>query len=66
METISRLRALLLESFGANARQATQHEIFEELMVHKQRLLKVLDVGPRDPQELREIESGANLPSLSF
>lgn len=33
-------------------------ELFEELMVQKPRLLKLVDVGPRSAQEQKEVESG--------
>jgi nuclear pore complex protein Nup205 len=58
MESISRLRATLLASLGTRGAQHGDQELFDELMVHQQCLLKLFDVGPRNPQEQREIESG--------
>lgn len=58
MESISRLRAILLTSLGSRGAQHGEQELFDELMVHQQRLLTLLDVGPRNAQEQREIESG--------
>lgn len=58
METISRLRSVLLNSLGSRGLQHGEQELFDELMVHKTRLLHVFDVGPRNTQEQRDIESG--------
>src|SRR6202167_2892836 len=59
MESISRLRTILLTALGSRGAQHGEQELFDELMVHQQCLLKLFDVGPRNPQEQREIESGA-------
>jgi len=58
MESISRLRAVLLDSFGPRGSQRGGQELFDELMVHKTRLLSLFDVGPRNAQEQSEIQSG--------
>lgn len=58
MESISRLRTILLTSLGARGAQHGEQELFDELMVHQQRLQTLFDVGPRNSQEQREIESG--------
>lgn len=58
MESISRLRSTLLTALGSRGEQHGEQELFDELLVHQQRLLKLFDVGPRSPQEQREIESG--------
>ena len=59
MESISRLRTILLTSLGSRGAQHGEQGLFDELMVHQPCLLKLFDVGPRNPQEQREIESGA-------
>lgn len=59
METISRLRAVLLASLSPHGSQNHgEQELFDELMVHQSRLLDLLEVGPRNQQEQRELESG--------
>lgn len=58
METISRLRAVLLTSLSSRPSQHGEQELFDELMVHKPCLLNLFDVGPRNQQEQRELESG--------
>ncbi|KAJ7777509.1 nucleoporin Nup186/Nup192/Nup205 [Mycena maculata] len=57
METIGRLRLVLLNAISRGIHNGEQ-ELFDELMVHKSCLLKLFDVGPRNPQEQRELESG--------
>ncbi|KAK0478734.1 nucleoporin Nup186/Nup192/Nup205 [Armillaria novae-zelandiae] len=61
MESISRLRQALFDTFSgkhvANGGQA----LLDELMVAKPRLLKLFDVGARNQQEQKEIESGKAL-----
>jgi nuclear pore complex protein Nup205 len=59
MESISRLRTILLTSLGVRGAQHGEQELLDELMVHRPCLLKIFDVGPRNQQEQREIESGA-------
>ncbi|KAJ7160759.1 nucleoporin Nup186/Nup192/Nup205 [Mycena filopes] len=55
MESIGRLRLILLNIItGRHAEQ----ELFDELMVHKSCLLNLFDVGARNQQEQRELESG--------
>jgi len=63
METISRLRSALLNALGGGGSQHAEQEVFDELMVHKARLVKVFDVGIRNVDHQKEMESG---PSLSF
>jgi nuclear pore complex protein Nup205 len=58
MESISRLRAVLLNSFGPRGSLQGEQELFDELMMHKTRLLHLFDVGPRNAQERSDIESG--------
>ncbi|KAJ7279033.1 hypothetical protein C8J57DRAFT_1434189 [Mycena rebaudengoi] len=49
MESIGRLRLVLLNAIGGRGLQHGEQELFDELMVHKSR---------RNPQEQRELESG--------
>ncbi|KAF7373366.1 hypothetical protein MSAN_00546200 [Mycena sanguinolenta] len=61
METIGRLRVVLLNTLQVASGRGVQHgeqELFDELMVHKSCLLNLFDVGARNPQEQRELESG--------
>ncbi|RDB19677.1 hypothetical protein Hypma_013316 [Hypsizygus marmoreus] len=58
MESISRLRELLDMVLDPRGIQHVEQELFDELMVQKPRLLQLLNVGGRNPQEQREIESG--------
>ncbi|KAJ3995979.1 nucleoporin Nup186/Nup192/Nup205 [Lentinula boryana] len=58
METIFQLRTLLLAALADRGAQNVEQELFDSLMVHKSRLANVFDVGNRNPQEQKEIESG--------
>ena len=60
MDTIFRLREALVRvlSYSSEDPSHADQELFEELMVQKTRLLSLLDVGQRSPQEQREVESG--------
>lgn len=58
MESIGRLRLVLLNAIGGRGLQHGEQELFDELMVHKSSLLNLFDVGGRNPQEQRELESG--------
>lgn len=58
MESISRLRELLARVIDNPEASHEEQELFDELMVQKSRLLTLLEVGGRNQQEQREIESG--------
>ncbi|KAJ7620549.1 nucleoporin Nup186/Nup192/Nup205 [Mycena polygramma] len=58
MESIARLRVVLLNALSGRGVQHGEQELFDELMVHKSCLVNLFDVGPRNPQEQRELESG--------
>ncbi|KAF8637106.1 hypothetical protein AX17_003010 [Amanita inopinata Kibby_2008] len=58
MESIHRLREALLRVLSGHESSQVDQELFDELVIQKPRLLKVLDVGPRSQEERREIESG--------
>jgi len=58
MESISRLRGVLLSALGSRGLQHGEQELFDELMVNRLHLLNLFDVGPRSMQEQREMESG--------
>jgi hypothetical protein len=58
MNTIHRLREVLSRVLASPDTSHNGQELFDELMVQKARLLKLFDVGLRNPQEQREIESG--------
>jgi hypothetical protein len=58
MNSIYRLRESLYRALSSPETHNDESELFDELMVQKPRLLKLLDVGPRNVQEQRELESG--------
>ncbi|KAF8622638.1 hypothetical protein AX15_006886 [Amanita polypyramis BW_CC] len=58
MESISLLREALLKVLSGHVTPEIEQEMFDELMIQKPRLLNVLDVGQRSPEEKREVESG--------
>jgi len=58
MNSISWLREVLIRVLTTPKPEHDEQELFEQLMIQKPRLLKLLDVGPRNPQEQREVESG--------
>jgi nuclear pore complex protein Nup205 len=59
MASISRLRYALYNAlFNV---QFDEQELFDELLVQKSRLLNLLNVGPRNADEQREIASGVFL-----
>ncbi|RDX43688.1 hypothetical protein OH76DRAFT_1188692 [Lentinus brumalis] len=58
MSSVSRLRAILSSAFSSRGLSNGEQEFFEELMAHKPQLVSLYDVGPRNPQEQRELESG--------
>lgn len=58
MENIRRLRDILIRALASQDSHHNEQELFDELMVQKQRLLKLFDVGQRNPQEQSEVESG--------
>ena len=58
MNSISWLREVLIRVLTTPEPELDEQELFEQLMIQKPRLLKLLDVGPRNPQEQREVESG--------
>ncbi|KAI0324921.1 hypothetical protein GY45DRAFT_1331027 [Cubamyces sp. BRFM 1775] len=58
MASVSRLRAILQSAFGPRGLPNGEQELFEQLMAHRPQLVDLYDVGPRNPQEQRELESG--------
>lgn len=58
MESIGRLRLVLLNAIAGRGAGHTEQELFDELMIHKPSLLNLFDVGARSQQEQRELESG--------
>ena len=62
MQSVSRLRELLVTVLDTGLLDHGEQELFDELMVQKPRLLRLLDVGPRNAAEQKEIESGMCLP----
>jgi nuclear pore complex protein Nup205 len=60
MDSISRVRDMLASVMSGRESHHTEQELFDELLVQKPRLLNLLDVGGRNAQEQRELESGAS------
>lgn len=58
MESIGRLRVVLLNAISGRGIHNGEQDLFDELMVHKSSLVNLFDVGARNPQEQRELESG--------
>ncbi|KAG5650971.1 hypothetical protein H0H81_010360 [Sphagnurus paluster] len=58
MESISRLREILVRALEGELAQHVEQELFDELMVQKPLLLRLLNFGGRNAQEQKEIESG--------
>ncbi len=58
MASISHLRAVILSSLNSGGDQDGYQEFFEELMAGKQQLINLYNIGPRSPQEQKEVESG--------
>jgi nuclear pore complex protein Nup205 len=63
MESISRLRDVLVRTLAGGQEMHSEQELFDELMVQKPRLLNLLNFERRDQQEQREIESGESIIS---
>lgn len=58
MDSISSLRSTLISSLDSTEALGAEQDLFDELTVNRPRLLKVLDFGPRNPQEQRDVDSG--------
>ncbi|KAH9856365.1 nucleoporin Nup186/Nup192/Nup205 [Lenzites betulinus] len=61
MASVSRLRAILESAFSSRGLPNGEQEFFEELMAHRPQLVQLYDVGPRNPQEQRELESAGKI-----
>ena len=59
MASVSRLREVLSAAFSLRGLPNGELGFFEVLMAHRPQLVNLYDVGPRNPQEQRELESGA-------
>ncbi len=57
MNAIHRLRDVLSRTLSS-PEISNEQELFDQLMVQKSSLLKLFEVGPRNPQEQNEIASG--------
>jgi nuclear pore complex protein Nup205 len=60
MESCARLRAVLVATLNASVRGSHQgeQELFDELAAHRTTLRRLFDIGPRNPAEQKELESG--------
>jgi nuclear pore complex protein Nup205 len=63
MESVSRLRDVLVRTLASGPEMHGEQELFDELMVQKPRLLNLLNFGRRNQQEQRDIESGESIIS---
>ena len=61
MESVSRLRDVLVRILSGGQEIHAEQELFDQLMVQKLCLLNLLDFGRRNQQEQREIESGRSI-----
>jgi nuclear pore complex protein Nup205 len=61
MESVSRLRDVLVRTLASGPEMHGEQELFDELMVQKPHLLNLLNFGRRNQQEQREIESGESI-----
>lgn len=64
MDSIASLRTTLINVLSQRASPQAEQELFEELIALKSTLVRIFNVGPRRPQEQRDVESGED-PSLS-
>jgi nuclear pore complex protein Nup205 len=64
MASISRLRTVLLSNLNAPNYQDVHQQFFQTLMSHRGDLVNLYDVGPRNQQERREVESGEHWGAL--
>ena len=58
MEEISLLRNAIIDALGPSPSPNGEQELFDELMIQRERLLKVFDYGSRSAGELSELGSG--------
>lgn len=58
MASVSQLRSGLLSAFSSRGLQNGEQQLFQELRAHRALLMNIYDVGPRNQQEERELQSG--------
>ena len=58
MASIAELRATLVSAYTSGGHVAAEQELYEDLMAHKPVLLKLFNLGPSNPQEQKQLESG--------
>ncbi|KAI0075076.1 hypothetical protein K474DRAFT_1600404 [Panus rudis PR-1116 ss-1] len=58
MTSLADLKTTLYSALSSGGDVAAEQELYEDLMAHKPTLVNVFNVGPRNPQEQKEIESG--------
>lgn len=66
MASTSRLRAILLSNLNNPGSQDDHQQFFQTLMSHRGQLVDLYDVGPRSPQEQREVEAGEYTSAFSL
>ncbi len=57
-QSLPELRSLLFSVLSSNGQGVSEQELSEELIAHKQRLLRVFEVGKRSTEEQKELQSG--------
>jgi len=57
MTSIFSLRQILLHLLSGQPYR--EHDLFSQLETNESQLLNIFDVGKRNPQELKELESGS-------
>jgi hypothetical protein len=63
MDSIHRLRSIVLNILNEGDQNVSQQDLFDALRTHKSQLLNILDVGKRDAAWQRELESGMSIRS---
>lgn len=66
MTSLADLKTTLYSALSSGGDVAAEQELYEDLMAHKPTLVNVFNVGPRNPQEQKEIESGEPSPKLGY
>lgn len=66
MSPFSRLRSALISALNPQGFQTVEQELFDQLVSNKQHILDLYHVGPQNPQERQELESGVLSDSFAL
>jgi len=58
MESLSRLRSILLTTLEPQNNNVDEQELFDLLVLHRRNLINLFDVSPPSDDERRELQSG--------